>query len=365
VSLTRDQALAFRLTRQHLHERLPAGEAGAAAVVGLQDTPPGAAGLALAARVTGATPAELESLVIVQSVRGAPMAVAVADLPLFTTALAPPDEAAARALIMTAARTLDGITAMDALDRVSEAVGAVLADGPLGRDAFHQALRERLPDELLWWCRGCGSRHVHPSLWRATGARGVLAIVGREARGAAIFGLPPEAPAMEDPGAALARRFLHGYGPATPRLFAQWTGLGAAHAKALWQRAGELAEVDLDGRRSWLLAEDAGALTGTPAVRGVRLVTGLDPLLGARDREVLVPDPDARRRVWRGLANPGAVLVDGEVAGLWRASRKGSALIVTVEALGPAVAGRAGELEAEAQTLAPWRGAERADVVLA
>ena len=42
-------ALALRAERQHLAERLPPGSADAAAVVGLQDTPPGAAGLALAA----------------------------------------------------------------------------------------------------------------------------------------------------------------------------------------------------------------------------------------------------------------------------------------------------------------------------
>ena len=79
---------------------------------------------------------------------------------------------------------------MEALDRVSEAVHESLRDGPLPRDDFHQALRERLPGELLRWCKGCGSHHVHPSLWRATGIRGVLAIVGREGR-SAVFGLPP------------------------------------------------------------------------------------------------------------------------------------------------------------------------------
>ena len=42
---------------------------------------------------------------------------------------------------------MDGVTAMEALDRVSEAVYDSLRDGPLARDDFHQALRERLPGE--------------------------------------------------------------------------------------------------------------------------------------------------------------------------------------------------------------------------
>ena len=92
------------------------------------------------------------------------------------------------------------MSALEALDRVSDAVRDSLRAGPLARDDFHQALRERLPGELLWWCKGCQSHHVHPSLWRATGIRGVLAIVGREGR-SAVFGAPPGgAPGWRTPG---------------------------------------------------------------------------------------------------------------------------------------------------------------------
>ena len=87
------QALRFRLARHHLAERT--GDAAAAAVVGLQDTPPGTAAIALAARAD-VGPEALGELVLVPSVRGAPLAVAPRDLPVFTAGLAPPDEAAAR-----------------------------------------------------------------------------------------------------------------------------------------------------------------------------------------------------------------------------------------------------------------------------
>jgi hypothetical protein len=360
MRVTGAQALAFRVARHHLHERTATAQE--AAVAGLQDTPPHAARIALAARVADASPETLDELVIVPSVRGAPLAVAPADLAIFTTGLAPPDEAAARALLQTAVKELDGISALEALDRVSAAVADALAGGPLERDDFHQALRERLPPQLLRWCEGCQSHHVHPSLWRATGVRGVLAIAGRDARGGAIMAAPPEAPSVADPGAELARRFLAAYGPATPRLFAQWSGLAPEHARALWDRAGALEPAEVDGRAGFVAAGDAAALADPPPARGVRLLAGLDPLLAGRDRELLVPDAASRKRVWRALSNPGVVLADGEITGLWRAARKGKRLVVTVEPLGDGPSAPAGALAEEAARLAPMRGAERAEV---
>ena len=362
IRVGRPEALALRLARHNLGARLAPGRGPAAAVVGLQDTPPHAAGIALAARVEDASTADLDGLVIVPSLRGAPMAVAPEDLPLFTTALDPPDEQAAQALLQTAAGTLGEMPALEALDRVSAAEADALAGGPLERDAFHEALRKRLPATLLPFCRGCRSHHVHPSLWRASGVRGVLSIAGREGR-TAVFALPPQVPSRADPGAELARRFLSAYTPATPALFAGWAGIHRRHADALWSRAGELAEVELEGARRWMIAEDVVAvLDASGRASGVRLLPGHDPYLAQRDRELLVPDAGLRKRIWRALGNPGVVLVEGALLGLWRATKRGRRLVVAVEALDPAVRAAAEELAAEAERLAPWRGAERAEV---
>jgi Winged helix DNA-binding domain len=360
LPLTRRQVVAFRVARHRLAERLGPDGAQAAAVVGLQDTPPGAAALALAARAD-VTPDALDELVLVPSVRGAPLAVAERDLALFTAGLEPPDEEAAKAVVGNAWRSLDAITAMEALDRVSEAVHDSLRDGPLPRDDFHQALRERLPRELLWWCRGCGSHHVHPSLWRATGIRGVLAIVGREGR-SAVFGLPPKAPEIDDPGAELARRFLHAYGPARPRLLAGWAGLATSHATALWERAGPLVPVSVDGAKTWALAADESALTRPARPEGVRLLANLDPLHAGRDRELLVPDPAVRKRIWAGMGGPGTVLVAGEVAALWRPAKKGRKLVVTVDPLGDLAPATTDALAEEAERIAAFRGADTAEL---
>ena len=357
MKVTREQALAFRLSRHHLHERTPSAEE--AAFVGLQDTPPGSAATAFAAR-TDAPQEALDALALVPSLRGAPLAVPPADQAIFTTAIDPPDEEAARSIMGNAWKDLDALTAMEALDAASAAVADALRDGPLVKDDFHQALRERVPEDLLWWCRGCGSHHVHPSLWRATGVRGVLAIVGREGR-SPLFGAPPPAPAVDDPGAELARRFLRAYAPSRPFLLAGWLGIPTKYATKLWERAGELAEVDLEGQKAWVLADDAKALAAPPAIAGVRLLPSLDPMAGSKDREVLVGDEAARKRIWAMLGGAGMVLADGEVAGLWRPAKKGKRLVVTVEPLGRSLKRHGDALAAEAERLAavPRRRARR------
>ncbi|HEV2088426.1 MAG TPA: crosslink repair DNA glycosylase YcaQ family protein, partial [Cryptosporangiaceae bacterium] len=45
----------------------------------------------------------------------------------------------------------------------------------------------------------------------------------------------------------------------------------------------------------------------------------------------LVPDPARRKLVWRAIGSPGAVLLDGEVTGVWRVRAAGRRLDVTVQ----------------------------------
>jgi hypothetical protein len=356
VKVAPEQALAFRVARHHLTERTTPLEA---AVVGLQDTPPGAAGTAFAARADGG-PAAFEELLIVPSLRGAPMAIDPADQALFTDGIAPPDEEAAKAVVGNAWKPLEEHTAMEALDVASEAVRDALAQGPLPKSEFHHAITERVPEDLRWWCKNCDEHHLHPSLWRATGIRGVLAVVDRDGR-TPVYGTPPAAPPVEDPGAELARRFLRAYAPTRPKLLAEWAGIATRHAEQLWARAGELQQVELDGKKAWVLAEDAAALADPPRARGVRLLPGLDPIAGSKDRELIAPDADVRKRIWTSLGGAGMVLAGGVLAGTWRPAKKGSRLVITVDAPG---AGD-GELAAEAERLAPFRGARTAEIVRA
>jgi hypothetical protein len=94
----------------------------------------------------------------------------------------------------------------------------------------------------------------------------------------------------------------------------------------------------------------------------VRLIPPGDPYLQTPNRPLLAPDPELRRRLFRPVASPGAVLRDGRLAGLWRARAKGRTAEITVEPLGRLARGA---LEAEAARVARLRGARDVAVVLA
>jgi hypothetical protein len=73
----------------------------------------------------------------------------------------------------------------------------------------------------------------------------------------------------------------------------------------------------------YLPTERVGELENPPEPDLVRLLPPLDPLIQARDRAVLVPDRARQKEVWKILGNPGVLLADGEVAGVWRAKAVG------------------------------------------
>ena len=75
-----------------------------------------------------------------------------------------------------------------------------------------------------------------------------------------------------------------------------------------------------------------------------------------------MPDETVRKRLFKAIGGPGAVLVDGDLAGLWRPAKRGRRLVVTVEPLGEAARRAAGALAAEAERLATVRGCETAEL---
>jgi hypothetical protein len=248
-----------------------------------------------------------------------------------------------------------GFSPRQALDEVAAATADALAKGPLDRNALHEQLRRRVRPDLMPWCRGCKSHHVAPMLWRyATVEAGVrLDSERRYTRGK-----PGRAPAAS----RAVRRFLAFYGPSTPGDFAEWAGLARSHAQRLWDDvAGDLVELQVGKTKAWLLAEDLAELESPPAAEGVRLLPPGDPYLQKPNRALLVPDPALRKRLFRPVASPGAVLKDGRLAGLWRIKLKGRAAELTVEPLGriSRVA-----LDEEARRVAELRGAAGVEVRL-
>ena len=126
----------------------------------------------------------------------------------------------------------------------------------------------------------------------------------------------------DDALAELARRYLRGYGPASRDDFAAWSGLPAADSKrALDLIADDLMLVSADGARLFAMAGDS--LEG-PGGLPPLLLGHFDPyLLGYRARGLVLDARHARRiQAGGGFVQP-AVVIGGRVAGTWRLTRPG------------------------------------------
>lgn len=360
-----DQILAFRLARSGLAERRAATLADAAACPA-SDFARDAALLALAARDESVTRAGYDEaadagddLVVAHIVRGAIHALAPDDLALYGRALISSDDDELAAQLGQQVQRLaaeKGFAPSDALDEVAEATKGALRGGrALSKNELHDELRERVRADLLPWCRGCKSHHVAPMLWRYGGVK-AGARLDSERR--YLLGKPGRSPAA----AEAVRRFLHFYGPADPGDFADWTGVAKPHAKRLWKQVeGDLAEVGVGKRKAWALSADLSDLESPPEASDVRLIPAGDPYLQKPNRQLLAPDAELRKRLFRPVASPGAVLKDGRLVGLWRAKAQGKNAEITVEKLGR-IASK--HLEPEARRLAELRGAAGLELVL-
>jgi hypothetical protein len=162
----------------------------------------------------------------------------------------------------------------------------------------------------------------------------------------------------------MCRRFLGTYGPSNPADFRGWLGSAAfkvADARALFDELGaELEEVDVGGRRSFVLAGD----TSFPEPTGqVRLLPEYDVyVMGFRERDELVPEAvrelianHARGR-YEGPAATRLVLVDGIAAGLWERRRRGKRIELDVRLAGPLGKTARAELEREVERLGAFLG---------
>jgi hypothetical protein len=352
-----EQILAFRLARSGLARRA-AASLGEAAACPASDFSRDAALLALAARAEDVTRESYDratdsgDLVVAHVVRGAIHAVAPKDFGLYGRALISTDDDELGVQLGRQVQRLAadrGFAPTDAVDEVARATKAALGGGrALGRIELHEELRQRVGADLMPWCKGCGSHHVAPMLWRYGGVK-AGARLDSERR--YVLGKPGRKPA----GREAVDRFLHFYGPSTVGEFAAWAGISKPHAERLWAAVeDELTEVSIGKGTAWVACEDLDELGSAPAADGVRLLPPGDPYLQKPNRALLAADADLRKRLFRPVASPGAVLRDGRLVGLWRVKAKGRKAEITVEKIGRIAIK---DIEGEARRVAELRGA--------
>lgn len=335
---------ARRMARHWLAE--PAVDLDAAAVAaamcGAHAQLLGAAELSIGRRIAGATRSDVRAalwqqrtLVKTFGPRGTVHLLAATDLPMWTGALS--------ALPSPAPTHPEGVRFTPAqAETVIAAIGDALAAAELTVDELTEAIAERagpwatertmdaFGDKWPRW-RQLTSTAAHRGMLCFGADRGRKVTYTNPHRWLPTFRPADGDTAMRD----LVTRYLHAYGPATPRHFARWLGISPGYAAGLFgQLAGVLDRVELDGEPGWIVAGD----TATPAepYRGLRLLPYFDAyVVAGQPRDRLYPGAAAARAlVPSGQAgNYPVLLIDGVVGGVWHQRRSGRKLAITVEPL--------------------------------
>jgi hypothetical protein len=161
---------------------------------------------------------------------------------------------------------------------------------------------------------------------------------------------PRPTAALSIPGARaeLARRWLHGFGPASRADLQWWTGWTAGQVKQALDQL-EIAEVDMDGTLGVMLAADEDA----PPAGGpwAALLPALDPAaMGWRDRAWYVGEHAPALFDRSGNIGPTAWW-DGRIVGGWAHRKDGEIAVRLLEDIG---AEASAAIAAEAQRLRAW-----------
>jgi hypothetical protein len=180
---------------------------------------------------------------------------------------------------------------------------------------------------------------------------GTMLIRWEGARAPVLWSVP--APSV-DPNAArleLARRYLAVFGPGTPEGFVHWAGIADKAGPATFDALdGSVIPVRTPTGDAWILTGDEEEFR-RPAgpTAAARLLPSGDAfyLVWGTDRELLVSDARRRGALWTSRVWPGAVLVDGEIAGIWNRNQHK----LTVEPWRRLSRAQRGAVEAEAASL--------------
>lgn len=375
IKATTAQVRRFRLRAHHLDRPYPSDRLiEAAGVCGFQNSPPGAWESAAFNRLEGCSADQLRAalydrkeLLQAWSYRGVPVVFPAAECEAFLAALIPePGEPWIYTQGIGLALDFLCMEFDELLPLVRDAASCLDNETVESKESLDKRLAaivgERLPKEkrALWTAPsmyGKAERHIVGEAVVSFMLRPCslmsLVVFGRRSGISPTFtslrswlgeehdagpdvsadvGASADSGVTADAGAGkrLVRKFLHCYGPATPAGLMTWLGCSKQQARRLWDAAAEeTVPVEVEGKERHILDSDRESLLSAVApAKGagqrLLLLSAHDPYLDQRDREVILEDKARHREVWRTVANPGAVLKDGRIIGIWKAkARKG------------------------------------------
>jgi len=211
--------------------------------------------------------------------------------------------------------------------QLGQALAARWPDHPPA--ALAQAVRAfvplvQVPPRAVW---GQAGQSLHTSAERWLGEPGPAAGPDPSAR----LGRPASRAEL----AQLVTRYLGAFGPATVRDVQAWSGLTGLKAVLEQLRPSLVTFRDEQGAELFDLPTAPRPGGDIPAP--VRLVAEFDNLVLSHAERSRVISAEATRRLYaiNGVI-PGAVLIDGFVAGMWRLARSREKATVTIELFGPA-----------------------------
>lgn len=356
-SIDRRDVLGFRVRAQQLDRVQGTLSDTAVLDIGVQDTGPDGALWALAIRGVDVSAVGPGDLATVWTIRGAPHVYRRADLPAVAAAVEPFSDADAGKRIFDATKPLKaaGITNLDALDTVAATMREVVT-APMVKGDVSRQVSDRLDEPYLRFCRPCNAIHIYEMPFRLGAIRAGLELQAGTSP-PVLEPIPDFEPSSDVPARLdIVRAYLRLLGPATPRQVAGYLDAPLKDVQVRWPE--DVVEVSVEGEARWVLAEDEARL-GDGVAETTRLLGPYDLYLQAKDRGLLVDDPAHAKALWPVLGRPGAVLVDGEIAGTWRARKSGRKVSLTVDLWSGAPPG---EVEEQAGRLAAFRGLQLASL---
>ena len=340
----------------------------AAGICGIQNSPPGAWEISLFSRVPDCTQKDLDhllteekSLLQAWSFRGAPVVFPASESASFLQALTARD---GEEWIYTHGITL----ALDFLSLPFPELLEMLIQVLPGLDQVTIAGKSSLDQTLAQWMLpllpasrrdlwNCPSMYGDPQRQTVGGA--VVSFLLRPCSflGLVVFGrreegLPtftsyknwtgkPYCPLEPDEAARrLVRKYLHAYGPASSDQFASWLGCTKKQGRRMWDTlSGEMEPVSVLGKKAYVLKNDLEDILSPVLLKRPLLMLGPhDPYLDGRDRLILQPDPALHRQIWKTVSNPGAILREGEIVGIWNCRKKPKGLEIHFRLFSPSAA---------------------------
>jgi uncharacterized protein YcaQ len=362
TSLTWDQVRAWRVGRNHLHERAPRRKLldVVSDVCAIQAQVQSAAELSLWARVEELTPEDVRnalwkrrSLVRTWSLRGTLHLHRSSELPLYVAALSQNRRWWTGAWLKYVGLDAAG------LEELVKATRGALTDRPMSREELAAKIEHRVgPRVRKEMASGWGTL-LKPAAFQG-------ALVSGPPRGQNVTFVRPdrwlrkwqEVEGDEAMG-EVYRRYLRTFGPATHNDFASWWGdQPGRFREARLRLEEELEQVTIEGTKAWAVPSDARRMARLEPSTSVRLLPNFDAyVMGFRPREQL-NDKRFTARIFRtaGWISP-VVLVGGRAEGVWGYERGSRGVEVTVEPFGKLPAARKKAIAEEVERLGSFLGA--------